>query len=56
VEDRGGKVTGSVSRKTTAVVVGASPGSKAAKAEELGVPIIEEATFSKLLADGPEAL
>jgi DNA ligase (NAD+) len=56
VEDRGGKVAGSVSKKTTAVVVGASPGSKAAKAEELGVPILDEAAFSRLLEAGPEAL
>ena len=56
VEDRGGKVTGSVSKKTTAVVVGASPGSKAARADELGVPILDEAGFERLLADGPGGL
>ena len=53
VEDRGGKVTGSVSKKTTAVVVGDSPGSKAAKAEELERPILDEAAFAKLLDEGP---
>ena len=53
VEDRGGKVTSSVSGKTTAVVVGESPGSKAAKAEELGRPILDEAAFRDLLATGP---
>jgi len=56
VEDRGGKVAGSVSRKTTAVVVGESPGSKAQKAQELGVPILDEAAFNRLLAEGPGAL
>ena len=52
VLDAGGKVTGSVSKKTFAVVVGASPGSKAAKAEELGIPILDEAAFTTLLATG----
>ena len=56
VEDRGGKVTSSVSRKTTAVVAGGSPGSKLAKAEELGIPVIDEAGFLQLLEKGPEAV
>ena len=56
VEDRGGKVAGSVSKKTTAVVVGESPGSKAQKAHELGVPVLDEAAFLRLLAEGPAAL
>ncbi|MFQ5948197.1 MAG: NAD-dependent DNA ligase LigA, partial [Acidimicrobiia bacterium] len=56
VEDRGGKVTGSVSKRTTAVLVGESPGSKLAKAQELGVPIIDEETFERLLKEGPRAL
>jgi DNA ligase (NAD+) len=52
VVDAGGKVTGSVSTRTTAVVVGDNPGSKAAKAEELGVPILDEAGFRTLLETG----
>ena len=52
VLDAGGKVTSGVSKKTFAVVVGASPGSKAAKAEELGVPILDEAGFERLLETG----
>ena len=56
VEDRGGKVAGSVSKKTTAVVVGEAPGSKAQKAQELGVPMLDEAAFTRLLAEGPAAL
>ena len=54
VLDRGGKVAGSVSKKTFAVVAGANPGSKAAKAEELGVPIIDEAAFEELLETGAD--
>ncbi|UGT63816.1 NAD-dependent DNA ligase LigA [Nocardia asteroides] len=53
---RGGKAAGSVSKKTAFVVVGAAPGSKAAKAEELGVPILDEDGFRTLLADGPDAV
>jgi DNA ligase (NAD+) len=52
VEDRGGKVTGSVSSKTTALVAGASPGSKYTKALELGVPVLDEADFIRLLEQG----
>ena len=53
---RGGKAAGSVSKKTDYVVVGENAGSKAAKAEELGRPILDEAAFVKLLEGGPEAL
>ena len=42
-------MTGSVSKKTSYVVVGADPGSKLAKAETLGVPILGEAAFRALL-------
>ncbi len=49
---RGGKASGSVSKKTDYVVVGASPGSKAAKAEQLGVPILDEDAFKLLLETG----
>ncbi|WP_439651133.1 NAD-dependent DNA ligase LigA [Nocardia panacis] len=53
---RGGKAAGSVSKKTAFVVIGDTPGSKAAKAEELGVPILDEAGFRLLLEQGPEAV
>ncbi|TLF97905.1 NAD-dependent DNA ligase LigA [Nocardia cyriacigeorgica] len=53
---RGGKAAGSVSKKTAFVVVGDSPGSKAAKAEELGVPILDEDGFRTLLESGPDAV
>jgi len=54
---RGGKAAGSVSRKTSALVVGESPGaSKLAKAEEAGVPVIDEQGLLRLLAEGPSAL
>ncbi|WP_225729664.1 MULTISPECIES: NAD-dependent DNA ligase LigA [unclassified Nocardia] len=53
---RGGKAAGSVSKKTAFVVIGDSPGSKAAKAEELGVPILDEAGFRLLLEQGPQAV
>lgn len=50
---RGGKAAGSVSKKTDYVVAGDSPGSKYDKAVELGVPILDEDGFRKLLAEGP---
>ncbi|MGV9432152.1 MULTISPECIES: NAD-dependent DNA ligase LigA [unclassified Nocardia] len=53
---RGGKAAGSVSKKTAFVVIGDAPGSKAAKAEELGVPILDEDGFRALLAGGPAAV
>jgi DNA ligase (NAD+) len=55
ITSRGGKVSGSVSKKTSFVVVGDSPGSKYDKAVAAGVPILDEAGFAVLLSDGPEA-
>jgi len=49
IERLGGKLTGSVSRKTTGLVVGADPGSKLEKARELGVETLDEAAFRKLI-------
>ncbi|GFG64096.1 DNA ligase A [Mycobacterium kubicae] len=53
---RGGKAAGSVSKKTSYVVAGDSPGSKYDKAVELGVPILDEDGFRKLLQEGPAAV
>jgi DNA ligase (NAD+) len=50
---RGGKASSSVSKKTDYVVVGDSPGSKADKAEQLGVPVLDEDAFKQLLERGP---
>jgi BRCT domain type II-containing protein len=50
IERHGGRVTGSVSRKTSYVVVGAEAGSKLAKAEALGIPILDEAGLYALIA------
>ena len=50
---RGGKASGSVSKKTDFVVVGESAGSKADKAEQLGVPVLDEEAFKRLLENGP---
>jgi DNA ligase (NAD+) len=55
VQNLGGKVSGSVSKKTGFVVVGDSPGSKYDKAVQLKVPVLDEAGFKVLLADGPDA-
>jgi DNA ligase (NAD+) len=56
VRQAGGKVTSSVSKKTSFVVAGESAGSKYDKAVELGVPILDEAAFRVLLAQGPDAV
>jgi DNA ligase (NAD+) len=53
IEARGAKVTGSVSKKTSYVVAGDSAGSKLAKAEQLGVPVLDEAGLRVLLEHGP---
>ncbi|MFF1552488.1 NAD-dependent DNA ligase LigA [Rhodococcus erythropolis] len=53
---RGGKAAGSVSKKTAFVVVGEAPGSKHDKAVELGVPVLDEDGFRRLLEDGPDAV
>jgi DNA ligase (NAD+) len=53
IVSRGGKAASSVSKKTDYVVVGDSPGSKAARAEQLGVPILDEDGFKELLETGP---
>jgi DNA ligase (NAD+) len=50
VQQHGGKISGSVSKKTDYVVVGTDPGSKYDKAKELGVPVLNEVEFERLLA------
>lgn len=52
LEALGAKVSESVSKKTTGVIVGESPGSKAAKAEKLGIPILSESDLGELLRAG----
>jgi len=49
IQALGGKVTGSVSKKTDHVVAGTDPGSKLAKAETLGISVLDEAAFRKLV-------
>jgi DNA ligase (NAD+) len=56
IQERGGKVSGSVSKKTSFVVVGDSPGTKYDKALQLGVPVLDEDGFNVVLSDGPHAL
>ncbi|WP_432487341.1 NAD-dependent DNA ligase LigA [Kineococcus sp. SYSU DK018] len=53
---RGGKASASVSKRTSFVVVGDAPGSKADKAEQLGVRILDEDGFRALLEGGPDAV
>jgi DNA ligase (NAD+) len=52
VERRGGKVSGSVSRKTDLVVAGEEAGSKLARARELGVRVVDEEEFRRMLREG----
>ncbi len=56
VRTRGGKVTGSVSKKTDFLVAGENAGSKYDKAVELGVPVLDEAGFGVLIEQGPDAV
>ncbi|MER5973462.1 NAD-dependent DNA ligase LigA [Streptomyces sp. NPDC002055] len=55
LQSRGAKVTGSVSKKTSFVVVGDNPGSKYDKAIQLKVPVLNDEGFSVLLEQGPDA-
>ena len=53
IRERGGKATGSVSKKTTFVVAGEAAGSKLDKARELGVPVLDKAGLLELLGIPP---
>jgi DNA ligase (NAD+) len=53
IEQQGGKVTGTVSKKTSYVVAGDAAGSKLRKAEELGVAVVDQAGLEQLLREGP---
>ncbi|UNZ17203.1 NAD-dependent DNA ligase LigA [Streptomyces sp. 891-h] len=55
LQERGAKVTGSVSKKTDFVIVGENPGSKYDKAVQAKVPILDDDGFAVLLAEGPQA-
>jgi DNA ligase (NAD+) len=55
IQAQGGKVSGSVSKKTSYVVAGENPGSKLDKAESLGVPVLDEHGLRTLLTAGPAA-
>ena len=49
IEERGGKASGSVSKKTTYVVAGEAAGNKLTKAQELGIPVLSEDEFANML-------
>ena len=49
IKERGGKISGSISKKTDLVLVGTNPGSKLAKAKSLNIKILDEKTFQKLI-------
>ena len=55
IEARGGRVTGSISNRTSYLVLGGEPGSKLDKARQLGVPTLDQAGLEKLAQDGPPA-
>jgi DNA ligase (NAD+) len=55
IEAAGGKVTGSVSRKTDYVVVGADPGAKYERARALEIPVLDEDGLMALLGDSPSS-
>jgi len=56
VVERGGKVTGSVSSRTSALIAGENAGSKLTRAESLGVPVLDLGMFERLLDEGPVVL
>ncbi|SPT53049.1 DNA ligase [Actinomyces bovis] len=56
IVSRGGKAAGSVSKRTSVVVVGENAGSKETKARELGVPVLDETGFLRLLEEGAAAI
>jgi DNA ligase (NAD+) len=53
IESHGGKISGSVSKKTNFVLMGDSPGSKAEKARSLGIPIISESQLLEMIGENP---
>jgi DNA ligase (NAD+) len=55
IQTRGGKASSAVSKKTSFVVAGDNPGSKFDKAIQLGVPVLDDAAFTVLLEQGPDA-
>ena len=56
IVSRGGRAAGSVSKRTSFVVVGENAGSKEVRARELGLRILDEEAFERLLAEGPDAV